>query len=191
MDSDMRTQANKKTQWTEGLVFAIMLSWLRLSKCYAPATPMTGVLVISVHILDSFQKSEKYGRWDKGMDINPKDEALYSTQYQEILLMFLENEYCTKHTHVPVLNSNRVLNNILSPSTTASGSIQSFFVPYYVSSDDEEYFTIKDVAERLIDKVIVQHAYWSLARSIWIHWLNQHKTGGKSIRISMIITLTH
>jgi len=120
---------------------------------------MTGVLVISVHILDSFQKSEKYGRWDKGMDINPKDEALYSTQYQEILLMFLENEYCTKHTHVPVLNSNRVLNNILSPSTTASGSIQSFFVPYYVSSDDEEYFTIKDVAERLIDKVIVQHAY--------------------------------
>jgi len=36
------------------------------------------------------------------MDINPKDETSYTTQYQEAYLNYMENEYCAKHRCVTV-----------------------------------------------------------------------------------------
>jgi len=48
---------------------------------------------------------------------------------------------------VPVNKLETVPSNNLLPSATASGSYQSFFDPYDLSSDDEEYLTPNNVAE--------------------------------------------
>jgi len=81
------------------------------------------------------------------MDINPKDETSYTTQYQQAFLKCVENEYCAKHRWVPVskLESVPIIDPV--PSATVSGSSQSSFVPYDFSSDDEEYLTPDNVAE--------------------------------------------
>jgi len=81
------------------------------------------------------------------MDINPEDETSYTTQYQEAFLKYVENEYCTKHRCVPVNKLETVPNSNLFPSATASGSYQSCFDPYDLSSDDEEYLTPNNVPE--------------------------------------------
>jgi len=97
MVGGMRAFAKKKTQWKEDLYFAVKLARQKLSKYYAEVTPMTGMLLISVHILDHFRKLRLVRKWDKGMDINPEDETSYTTQYQEACLKYVENEYCAKH----------------------------------------------------------------------------------------------
>ena len=81
------------------------------------------------------------------MDINPEDETSYSTLYQEAFLKYVENEYCAKHRRVPVNKLETVPSSNLVPSATVSGSYQSFFDPYDLSSDDEEYLTPNNVAE--------------------------------------------
>jgi len=81
------------------------------------------------------------------MDINPEDETLYTTQYQEAFLKYVENEYCTKHRRVLVNKLETVPSSNLIPSAMASGSYQSSFDPYDLSSDDEEYITANNVAE--------------------------------------------
>ena len=79
------------------------------------------------------------------MDINPEDEISYTTQYQEAFLNYVENEYCAKHRHVPVNKLQTILSSNLVPSATASGSYQSSFDPYDLSSDDEEHLTPNNV----------------------------------------------
>jgi len=81
------------------------------------------------------------------MDINPKDETSYTTQYQEVFLKYVENEYCAKHRRVPVNQLGTIPNSNLLPSATASRSYHSSFDPYDLSSDDEEYLTPNNVAE--------------------------------------------
>ena len=105
------------------------------------------MLLISAHILDHFWKLRSFRKWDKGMDINPEDETSYTTQNQEAVLNYMENEYCAKHRCVPVnkLESLGSTNSI--PSTTASGYGQSSFDPYDLGSDDEEYVMPNNVAE--------------------------------------------
>jgi hypothetical protein len=147
MDGMMRALARKKTQWKEDLFFAVKLARQKLSKYYAEVTPRTGMLLISAHILDPFRKLRSFRKWDKGMDINPEDETSYTTQYHEAFLKYVENEYCAKHRRVPVNNFERVQNSHFVPSATASGSYQSSFDPYDLSSDDEEYLTPNNVAE--------------------------------------------
>jgi len=56
MDGIMRGLAKKKIQWKEHLFFTMKLARQKLSKLYAEVTPTTGVLLISAHILDPFQK---------------------------------------------------------------------------------------------------------------------------------------
>jgi len=56
MDGVMRALAKKKTQWKEDLFFAVKLARQKLSKYYVEVTPMTGMLLISAHILDPFRK---------------------------------------------------------------------------------------------------------------------------------------
>jgi len=44
-----------------------------LSKYYAEVTPLTGMLLISAHILDRVCKLQSFGKWGKRMDINPEE----------------------------------------------------------------------------------------------------------------------
>jgi len=80
MDGVMWALAKKKTQWKEDLFFAVKLARQKLSKYYAEVTPTTGMLLISAQLLDPFRKLRWFWKWDKGMDINPEDKTLYTTQ---------------------------------------------------------------------------------------------------------------
>jgi hypothetical protein len=75
------------------------------------------------------------------MDINPEDEISYTTQYEEVFLKSVENEYCAKHRWVPVDILQNIPSSDLVSCATASGSYQLSFDPYDLSSDDEEYIT--------------------------------------------------
>jgi len=102
MDGVMRALTTKKTPWKEDLFFTVKLAQQKLSKYYAEVTLTMGMLLISAHIFDPFQKLQSFRKYDKGMDINPEDEIFYTTQYQEAILKNVENEYCAKHRCVPV-----------------------------------------------------------------------------------------
>jgi hypothetical protein len=64
-----------------------------------------------------------------------------------VFLKYVENEYCAKHRRVPVNQLETVPTSTLVPSATDSGSYQSSFDLYDLSSDDEEYLTPNNVAE--------------------------------------------
>ena len=105
------------------------------------------MLLIIAHILDSFWILGSFRNLDKGIYFNPEDETSYPTQYQEAFLKFLENEYCAKHWRVLVNKHKSLPTSNLIPSAKASGSCQSTFDPYHLSSDDEEYVTLNNVAD--------------------------------------------
>jgi len=110
---------------------------------------MTGMLLISAHILHPFQKLRSFRKLDKGMDINPEDETSYTTQYQKSFLKYVENEYCVKHQRLPVTKPESVPRyNLFSP-IMASRSVKSSSDPYDLSSDDEEYWMPKNLAETM------------------------------------------
>jgi len=92
------------------------------------------------------------------MDNNPEDEASYTTQYQQAVLKYVENEYCAKHRRMSILKPENVPPGIIFPSAQASGFGQSSIDPYYLSSDDENDVTPNSVAERHPDEVITLHA---------------------------------
>jgi len=125
MDGGIRALAKKKSAWKEDLFFAVKLARQRLSKYYAEVTPTTGMLLVSVQIIDPFRKLRSFRKWDKGMDINPEDETSYTTQYHEAFLKYVENEYCAKLRPVPVNILETVPTSNLVPSATPSGSCQS------------------------------------------------------------------
>jgi len=54
-------------------------------------TPTTGTLIISAHIIDHFQKLQSFRKWDKRLDINPKDKTSYTIEYQEAFPNYLAN----------------------------------------------------------------------------------------------------
>jgi len=147
MHGAMWALAKKNTPWKEDLFFAVKLARQKLFKYHAEVTPTTGMLLISAHILHSFQKLWSFRNWDKGLVINPEDETFYTTQYQEAFLKYVENEYCAKHQHVPVNKHETSPSSNLIPSATASGSCQSSFDPYDISTDDEEYIMSNNVVE--------------------------------------------
>jgi hypothetical protein len=147
MDGVIRALAKKKTQWMEDLFFGVKLAREKLWKYYAEVTPTMSMIQIPAHILVSFRQLRSFRKWDKGMDINPEDETSYTTQYQEAFLNYVENECWAKHRRVPVIKFEKVQNSNFVPSATASGSYQSSFDPYDLSSDDKEYLTTNIVAE--------------------------------------------
>jgi len=81
------------------------------------------------------------------MNINPEDETSYTTQYQEALLKSVEKEYCAKRQGVPVNKRESLLSSNPILSAMAPGCCQSSFLPYDLSSDDEEYLTPNNVAD--------------------------------------------
>jgi len=118
-----------------------------MSKYYADVTPTMGMFLISAHILDRFWKLLSFRKWDKGMHINPEDKPFYTMKYQEAFLKHVENEYIAKHRCVPVNKPDSLPSSKLVPSATASGSCQSSFDLYDLSSNDEEYLMPDNVAE--------------------------------------------
>jgi hypothetical protein len=77
-------------------------------------------------------------KWYNEMDIYPEDEILYTMQYQQAILKYVENEYSVKHRRglVNKLKSLPISNSITSAK--ASGYCQSSFVSYDLSSHDEK-----------------------------------------------------
>jgi len=106
-----------------------------------------GMLLISAEILDLFRKLRAFRMSDKGLNINPEEETSYTTQYQQAVLKYVENEYCAKHRRALVNKQETVPSSNLVPSATASESYQSSFDPYDLSSDDEEYLMPNNVPE--------------------------------------------
>jgi len=143
----MRALPKKKTRWKEDLFFAVKLARQKLSKYYAEVTRTTGLILISAHILEPFRKLRSFTKWDNGMDINSEDEKSYTTQYQEVFLKYVENEYCAKHRCVLVNKLETIPSSNLVPSSTAAASYQSSIDPYDSSSDGKEYLTPNNVAE--------------------------------------------
>jgi len=147
MDGMMQALVREMTPWKEDLFLAVKLAWQKLSNNYVEVTPSTGMLLISAHVLDPFQMLRSIWKWDKGMDINSEDERSYTTQSEEALLKYVEDEYGAKHQRVPVTKHESLRRSYLIPSETVLGSSQSSFDPYDLSSNDEEYSTPNNVAE--------------------------------------------
>ena len=131
----------------EDLYFAMKLAQQKLSKLYAVVTPTMGMLLVSAHILDPVCKLRSFRTWDKRMDINRENEPSYTTQYQPVLLKYVENGYCAKRRRVPVIKPESVPSNNVFPSATASGSGQSSFDQNDLSTDDEQYLMPNNIAE--------------------------------------------
>ena len=84
------------------------------------------------------------------MDINPDDETLYTTQYQEAFLKYVENENWAKQRGLPCMEPESILSNNHFSSAMASRSGHSFYDPYDLSSNDDEYLMPKSVAEMML-----------------------------------------
>jgi len=147
MDGVLRALAKKKTQSKEDFYVSVKFAQQKLSKYYAEVTPMTVILLISANILEPFRKLWLFGKWDKGMDINPEDETSYTTQYQEAFLKYVENEYCAKHRRLSVTQHEKLQSNDLIHSTMPSQSGQSSFDTYDLSRGDKEYLMRKNLAK--------------------------------------------
>jgi hypothetical protein len=80
---------------------------------------MTGMLHILPHILDPVWKLRSLRKLDKGININPKDKTSYTTQYQETVLIYVENEYYAKHHHLPDTNRESIRTNNLVTTAMA------------------------------------------------------------------------
>jgi len=76
IDGVMQAFAKNKTQSKEESFFAMKFVYQKLSIYYTAVAPTTAMPHISAHISDPFQKLESFGKWDKGMDINPEYETL-------------------------------------------------------------------------------------------------------------------
>jgi len=64
MDGMMQALAKKTTQWKEEFFFAVKLAQQKLSKYSAEVTPLTGMILISAHILDPFRKLRSFRQLD-------------------------------------------------------------------------------------------------------------------------------
>jgi len=139
--------AIKEIHSMEDLYFALMVAWHKLTKWYAEVTPRTDLLVIWAHFLDTFRKLQSFRKWKTVMDNNPEDEKSYITQYQEPILQYVENEYCTKYRQMTVIKPENIQHRNLFPSAKASAFGQLSGDPCDSSSNVEEYLMPKRVAE--------------------------------------------
>jgi hypothetical protein len=146
IDGIIEALVKMMTEWRQDLLFVMKFARQKLSKSFFEVTPTTSLHLISAHTLNSFPKLRSFRKWEKARDINPDEETPDSRQYQKVFLKYVENEYCTKHQRLTVNKLERVANN--NPfCKMASGSGQSSFDPYDLSSDDDAYLMPRNVAE--------------------------------------------
>jgi len=148
------------------------------------------MLNISAHILDPFRKLQLFRKWYKGMEINPEDETSYTTQYQEAFLKDVKNDYCAKHRHVPVNKLESLPSSNLFPTAMASGSCQSFFDSYELSSKNEEYLMSNNVTETTSGRIDRTAALFSASRLYLNSAPDTPENWGKLFKTSMITTPT-
>jgi hypothetical protein len=111
MDGIMQDIAQKWPQWQEDFYFAMTFGHQMLLKVCAEVTLTMVMLSMPANILHSFQILLSFRMWDKSMDINSQDKSLHTTQYQEGILNYMENEYCTIYKCLPLINSETGLSN--------------------------------------------------------------------------------
>jgi len=138
MDGVKQDMAKMKTHWKDDLFFGVKLAQRRLSKYHADVTPWTGMLLILAYIPDPVQRVQLFRKWDQGMHIDPEEKTSYTTHYRDAFLKYVGNEYCAKHRCVPFRKPENIVSNNPIPSEPASGSGQSSFDPFDLSSDDKE-----------------------------------------------------
>jgi hypothetical protein len=149
-----------------------------------------GMHLISAHILDPFRMVRLFRQRDEEMDINPEDETSYTTQYHEVLMMYVENEYCAKRRRVVVNKLKSVLSSKSVPTTLASGCYQLSFDPYDLSIDDGKYlipYNMADTTPRPYDHTA---GVLSATRLYLNSQPEAAKNQGKFIQISMITIVT-
>jgi hypothetical protein len=125
MDIIMWALGMKKTPRMCDLFVEVKLARQKLSKILRWVTPMMGMLLNSAHIIDPFNNFREFRMWDQWMHIIPADKIFYSTQYQEGILNYVENESWSKDRHVLVNKHQSIPSHNLGPSATTSGSCQS------------------------------------------------------------------
>jgi len=54
------------------------------------------------------------------MDIDPADQAFYTTQYQQPFEKFIEHEYCAKHRRLHIIEPDSLPTNNVFSSAMAS-----------------------------------------------------------------------
>jgi len=60
MDGVLQESAEKNTEWEVDLYFAVEFACRKWSKYYHEVTPITGMCLISPHILDPFQRLQSF-----------------------------------------------------------------------------------------------------------------------------------
>jgi len=179
MDAIIRNLVEKKNQWKQELFFAMKLARQKLSKHHAELTPMTGMLLNSVYILDPFQKlrslESEIREWI--FILRMRHPILLNTERH--FLQYVDNEYNARHRHVPVSKLDSLPSCTFVTSAKASGSCQTSFDPYDLSSDDVEYLTPNYVAG--ITPGWSDHAvcYLTATRLNWILQPEVPKTWGQ------------
>lgn len=71
--------AKTKAQWKQDWILAVKFVWQMLSMYYSAVTSMIRMLLVALHILDSFRTMRSCWKWDIEIDINPEEETLYTT----------------------------------------------------------------------------------------------------------------
>ena len=107
-----------------------------------------------------------------GIDINLADETSYTTQYQEALLKYVENEYGAEHQHVPVNNSKPYRATISSPVHRHQGPINHALIHMNCPAMMRNTQRLTMWLRRHLDKEIAQRAYCPRPGSIRIRCMN-------------------
>jgi hypothetical protein len=108
---------------------------------------MSGMHLISAHLLHSVWKLRLYRTWNKGMDIKPEEKTSYNTQFNEEFQKKVENNHCAKYRQISVIEPDNVLRSNLYLYAKDSEFGQSACDIYDLSSNDEECLMPKCVAE--------------------------------------------
>jgi len=120
-----------------------------LPKLYAEVTLIMDMVAISACILDPFRKLQLFRKWDMTIINNPEYKTSYTAHNQEAFLKYVENEYCAKDRHLPMIKPESLPSNNLFPSAMASRSDWASSEAYEFSSDDERYIPHENVANTM------------------------------------------
>jgi len=186
----MWASGRRNTQGKEDLYFAGKFVWQKLAKYFGAVTPTTGMILLSLSILEPFCNLQWFRTWDKWMDINPEDETYYTTQNQEVFLNYMENAYCAEYTRLSIIKPKRIpSNNLFSPQWLRD-LVNHLLIHMICAVMMQDTSHIKMWLKHHPDEAIAPHAYWKPHDSIWICRLSHQKMGGKLIWILLITTKT-